>query len=257
MNRVCKIKHDGVDGWFVPWDHPVASVLRAKKSKSKYPDVFEDFWKIYPQVRRGAKNEAYEAWINMPHEDRGILNQATENYRDYILVETELKWMKVAKNFIESGLYNNFKDRVYDGETLVSLEYWDRSLRSTIGYAPAWKPDERALAIGDIKELTAPIWYEKVWLFFSGLDPNVQAQIVKLGFRYKTFHSMLTAELMSSKYKKPIPCVYCGEIHKHDPGCPVLSEIRKAADKVKAEYQVAKDQNIDLKAAFREEVGRR
>ena len=253
----CKVRHDGTDGWFVPWDHPVASIFRAKMTNGKYPDVFEEFWTIYPKDRRGAKGEAYEEWINLPHEDRGKLVKATEAYRDYILVESELKWMKIAKNYLSSKLYENYLDRESQSNTIGCLTYWDNAVVGVAGFAPAWKADDRSLAVEDVRRLSPHIWNEKVWVFFSGRDPMIEEQKKKLGLHYKTFHGMLTKELMTTRVKKPTPCDYCGELGgRHDPGCPIVVQKNSDTEKYKAEIAKGKEVGFDFKAAFNKEVGR-
>ncbi|RLC32371.1 MAG: hypothetical protein DRH37_00755 [Deltaproteobacteria bacterium] len=252
-----KITVKGVKGYFVPLNHPAIKYLEDTIVGSKYPELFDQFWKAYPSERRDSKQKCFFEWRKLSPEDRESLPHTVGAYHDYILIESELKYMKLTINYLKNETFRNYQHKQRQSKTLACLAYWDVTLRGVAGIAPAWKSDDRALAVEDIRRISPDKWNDYVWIFFSGRDPVIEDQKKKLGLHYKTFHSMLTKELLNTRVKKPVPCQYCGELGgRHDPGCPIITRRKLKEQKVKQEYESAKDLEFDLMESFKKKVGK-
>jgi len=252
-----RIIYKGVKGYFVPENHPSVKYLNNVEVTDKYPELFNEFWKAYPAERRSGKRDCFMLWRKLPPEIMEKLPDIVKSYTDYILVESSMKYMKLIKNFLKDETYNNYANKARQSKIIKSLAYWDEAMRGVAGFSPAWKNEDRALAVEDIRQISPEKWNDYVWIFFSGRDPVIEDQKKKLGLHYKTFHSMLTKELLTTRVKKPVPCQYCGELGgRHDPGCPIITRRKLKEQKVKQEYESAKDLEFDLMGSFKKKVGK-
>ena len=248
----------GTLGYFIPAEDGVGIKLRdsgflvPERKTNSYPDLFLQFWDAYHKDRRLEKKSTYTAWKALSQANRFELPMAAKNYTEYIMIESSPKYMKHSKRFITSETYLDYIEKEKQGNTLSALAYWEGLLISAQGFAPAWKVEDKQLAVEDIRQLSPAIWMDKVWIFFSGRDGSIELKKKKLGFHYKVFHGMLSFELANTSVKKPVPCKYCGELGgRHDPGCPVMENKRKEKRLEEKEYEDAKDMDFSFKGIFK------
>jgi hypothetical protein len=240
------ITHNGVQGYFVP----------LSSGKIEYPELFERFWDAYHPDRRLGKKSTFFAWKKMSMEDAIALPEATAAYTAHIKLFSSPRYMKHPMRFISTGDYFDWFGKKNDGALVETLEYWDSTFKSVYGFSPAWKEEDRTMAITDTMSIGNNDMRDKMWDFFIGDKVAVIEARKKLGPYYKTFHSLLYTHL-SGQTRRKEQCKYCGGIGRHHDTCPVIQQIKMKRKIEMEEFQKAKEADFDLQGAFQSEINKR
>lgn len=266
---ISEIAHAGQIGYFIPKGHVVlnykvvadylepgmVSVGSMDPKKNSYPGAFEKFWQAYHPERRLEKANTFRAWRDVLPSSHDDLVIAAKNYSMKATLGSGARFMKYPERFIKSELWESFVYVDDDTRILESLEYWDLLMKGVAGFYPAWTDDIKALAVADIRNMGSSKFNEKVWIFFSGRDPAIDEQKKKLGIQYKTFHSMLTRELLWTKVNREKPCPYCGTIRAHKKDCPIQAKLDDDRQQIMNEIEEGKNTDFSFVDAFKKEIG--